>query len=72
MYICNHRCFKTHYDTTVLNTNLKLYVEMRGLCEMDTNVIIELPRQLLKIHKVHENTTCSLWELALRRIYIER
>ncbi|XP_050462186.1 protein lap1-like isoform X1 [Cataglyphis hispanica] len=65
-------CFKTHYNTTVLNANMKLYIEMRGLYEMDADVIIELPRQLLKIHKIHENTTCSLWELALRRIYIER
>ncbi|XP_032683827.1 leucine-rich repeat-containing protein 28-like isoform X2 [Odontomachus brunneus] len=65
-------CFKTHYDTNVLSTNIKLYIEMKGLYENDTDVIIELPRQLLKIHEFHKNVTCSLWELALRKIYTER
>lgn len=45
---------------------------MKGLYENDTDVIIELPRQLLKIHEFHKNVTCSLWELALRKIYTER
>ncbi|XP_012056811.1 PREDICTED: leucine-rich repeat-containing protein 28 [Atta cephalotes] len=65
-------CFKTHYDTNVLNTNIKLYIKMKRLHEIDADVIIELPRQMLKIHEVHENVTCSLWELALRKIYTER
>ncbi|XP_011157897.1 leucine-rich repeat-containing protein 28 isoform X2 [Solenopsis invicta] len=64
-------CFKTHYDTNVLNTNIKLYIKMKELYEKD-DFIIELPRQLLKIHEVHENVTCSLWELALRKVYTER
>lgn len=74
MCICiyNHRCFKTHYDTNVLNTNMKLYVTMKGLYETDGDIIIELPRQILKIHEVDENVTCSLWELALRKVYTER
>lgn len=70
--ICNHRCFKTHYNTSVLNTNIRLYIEMKGLYETNDDVIIELPRQLLRIHKAHENVTCSLWELALRKVYTER
>jgi len=45
---------------------------MKGLYETDTNIIIELPRQLLKIHEIHENVTCSLCELALRKVYTER
>ncbi|XP_011688191.1 PREDICTED: leucine-rich repeat-containing protein 28 isoform X2 [Wasmannia auropunctata] len=65
-------CFKTHYDTNVLNTNIKLYVRMKELFETDADIIIELPRQLLKIHEVCENVTCSLWELALRKVYTER
>ncbi|KAG5330642.1 LRC28 protein, partial [Acromyrmex charruanus] len=65
-------CFKTHYDTNVLNTNIKLYIKMKRLHEIDADVIIELPRQMLKIHEVHENVTCSLWELALRKVYTER
>ncbi|XP_019698581.1 leucine-rich repeat protein SHOC-2 isoform X2 [Harpegnathos saltator] len=65
-------CFKTHYNTNVSSTNIKLYIETKGLYENKTDIIIELPRQLLKIHKVHENVTCSLWELALRKIYTER
>ncbi|XP_014487758.1 PREDICTED: leucine-rich repeat protein SHOC-2-like isoform X2 [Dinoponera quadriceps] len=65
-------CFKTRYDANVLSTNIKLYIEKKGLYENDTDIIIELPRQLLKIHEVHENVTCSLWELALRKIYTER
>ncbi|KYN15564.1 Leucine-rich repeat-containing protein 28 [Trachymyrmex cornetzi] len=65
-------CFKTHYDTNVLNTNIKLYIKMKKLHEIDADVIIELPRQMLKIHEVHENVTCSLWELALRKVYTER
>ncbi|XP_011058977.1 PREDICTED: leucine-rich repeat-containing protein 28 isoform X1 [Acromyrmex echinatior] len=65
-------CFKTHYDTNVLNTNIKLYIKMKRLHEINADVIIELPRQMLKIHEVHENVTCSLWELALRKVYTER
>jgi len=75
MCICiyNHRCFKTHYDTNVLSTNIKLYIKMKDLFPRYMNdTIIELPRQLLKVHEVHENVTCSLWELALRKVYTER
>lgn len=45
---------------------------MKQLDENNADVIIELPRQLLKIHKLHENVTCSLWELALRKVYVDR
>lgn len=76
MYVYNHRCFKTHYDASVINTNIKLYVETKILYEMNNvimnDVIIELPRQLLKIHEIHENAICSLWELALRKVYTDR
>ncbi|XP_018406666.1 PREDICTED: leucine-rich repeat protein SHOC-2-like isoform X2 [Cyphomyrmex costatus] len=65
-------CFKTHYDTNMLNTNTKLYIKMKGLHEINADVIIELPRQMLKIHEVHENVTSSLLELALRKVYTER
>ncbi|XP_020291569.1 leucine-rich repeat protein soc-2-like isoform X2 [Pseudomyrmex gracilis] len=69
-------CFKTHYDASVINTNIKLYVETKILYEMNNvimnDVIIELPRQLLKIHEIHENAICSLWELALRKVYTDR
>ncbi|KAL6260353.1 hypothetical protein P5V15_007884 [Pogonomyrmex californicus] len=66
------RCFKTHCDSDMFNTNIKLHIKMKGLYKTDGDIIIELPRQLLKIHKVHENVICSLWELALRKIYTER
>ncbi|KAF7390269.1 hypothetical protein HZH68_012126 [Vespula germanica] len=33
------------------------------------NIVIELPRQILRIHNVNENKTVSLWELALRKVY---
>ncbi|XP_011871828.1 PREDICTED: leucine-rich repeat-containing protein 28 isoform X2 [Vollenhovia emeryi] len=64
-------CFKTHYDTNVLSTNIKLYIKTKDL-PMNHDTIIELPRQLLKVHEVRENVTCSLWELALRKVYAER
>ncbi|XP_018318092.1 leucine-rich repeat-containing protein 28 isoform X2 [Mycetomoellerius zeteki] len=70
-YLLAFGCFKTHYDTNVLNTNIKLYIKLKRLYEIN-DVIIELPRQMLKIHEVHENVTCSLWELALRKVYTER
>ncbi|RLU23245.1 hypothetical protein DMN91_003448 [Ooceraea biroi] len=63
-------CFKSHDD--VLNTNIKLYIEMKGFYKKNADVIIELPRQLLKVHGVHENATCSLLELALRKVYTGR
>lgn len=56
----------------MLNTNIKLYIEMKGFYEKNADVIIELPRQLLKVHGVGENATCSLLELALRKVYTER
>lgn len=73
----DHRCFKTHYDgdDDASNANIKLRVKTKGVHENDggdDNVTIELPRQLLKIHEAHENATCSLWELALRKVYTER
>lgn len=34
--------------------------------------MIDLPRQLLKVHNIHENKVISLWELALRKVYTER
>lgn len=65
-------CSKTQCDTKALNANIKLYIQAKGLYENNDNTIIVLPRQLLKIHEVHENVTCSLLELALRKVYTER
>ncbi|KAL0112930.1 hypothetical protein PUN28_012288 [Cardiocondyla obscurior] len=65
-------CFKTRYDTNVLSTNIKLYIKTKDLFPMNHDTIIKLPRQLLKVHEVHENVTCSLLELALRKVYTER
>lgn len=65
----NHRCFATCYENTTLHTNIKLKIKIN---EKDTDFIIELPRQLLKVHNILENTVISLWELSLRKVYTER
>lgn len=65
----NHRCFATCYENTTLHTNIKLKIKIN---EKDTDFIIELPRQLLKVHNIFENTVISLWELSLRKVYTER
>lgn len=65
----NHRCFATCYENTTLHTHIKLKIKIN---EKDTDFIIELPRQLLKVHNILENTVISLWELSLRKVYTER
>ncbi|XP_017754325.1 PREDICTED: leucine-rich repeat-containing protein 28-like [Eufriesea mexicana] len=70
--ILNHGCFTKYRDNTTLYTNIKLKIKINALHEKDTDPIIELPRQLLKVHNVHENKVISLWELALRKVYTER
>lgn len=71
-HICNHRCFNIHCKSNALSTNIKLNIRINTLYEKNTYCIIELPRQLLKVHNIYENTTVSLWELSLRKVYIER
>lgn len=68
----NHRCFKTYCGSNVLHTNIKLNIKINTVTGRDTNFMIELPRQLLKVYNLYENTVVSLWELALRKIYTER
>ncbi|XP_076276484.1 uncharacterized protein LOC143207054 isoform X2 [Lasioglossum baleicum] len=70
--ILNYGCFKSHCDNTVLRTNIKLNIKINALHGEDTEFAIELPRQLLKVHNIHENTVVSLWELALKKAYTER
>ncbi|XP_031840763.1 uncharacterized protein LOC116430574 isoform X2 [Nomia melanderi] len=70
--ILSYGCFKSHYESTVLRTNIKLNVKINTLHGEDTGFTIELPRQLLKVHNIHENTVVSLWELALKKTYTER
>ncbi|XP_077274374.1 uncharacterized protein LOC143904035 isoform X1 [Temnothorax americanus] len=64
------RYFKTHYDTNGLS--IKLHIKTKDFFPINYDATIELPRQLLKVHEVHENVTCSLLELALRKVYTER
>ncbi|XP_017881341.1 leucine-rich repeat-containing protein 28-like isoform X2 [Ceratina calcarata] len=68
--ILGYGCFRMQYEDTTLHANIKL--KINALHEEDTDYIIELPRQLLKVYNVEENTVVSLWELALRKIYTER
>ncbi|XP_076674952.1 uncharacterized protein LOC143372548 isoform X2 [Andrena cerasifolii] len=70
--ILGHGCFKSNYENTVLRTNIKLNIIINALHGKDTDFLIVLPRQLLKVYNVHESTVVSLWELALRRSYTER
>lgn len=70
--IYNHRCFTTHCENNTLYTNIKLKIKIDALHEKDTDLMIDLPRQLLKVHNIHENKVISLWELALRKVYTER
>ncbi|XP_066587868.1 leucine-rich repeat protein lrrA-like isoform X1 [Prorops nasuta] len=55
---------KTNYKDKFSNMNIKLSLQ-------DNNVLIELPRQLLKVYNIYQNTATSLYELAIRRIYVE-
>ncbi|KOC63831.1 Leucine-rich repeat-containing protein 28 [Habropoda laboriosa] len=52
--------------------NVKLNNVINAPYEENTDFMIELPRQLLKVHNIHENIVISLWELALRKVYTER
>ncbi|XP_076755027.1 uncharacterized protein LOC143425865 isoform X1 [Xylocopa sonorina] len=70
--ILGYGCFTMHCENTTLHTNIKLMVKINALHGKDIDIIIELPRQLLKVHNVHENTVIPLWELALRKVYTER
>ncbi|XP_033329838.2 uncharacterized protein LOC117222313 isoform X1 [Megalopta genalis] len=70
--ILSYGCFKSHCENTVLRTNIKLNIKINALHGEDTDFAIELPRQLLKVHNIHENTVVSLWELALKKAYTER
>ncbi|XP_060811744.1 leucine-rich repeat-containing protein 28-like [Bombus pascuorum] len=70
--ILGHRCFTTHCENNTLYTNIKLKIKIDALHEKDTDLMIDLPRQLLKVHNIHENKVISLWELALRKVYTER
>ncbi|CAK9809673.1 Leucine-rich repeat-containing protein 28 [Anthophora plagiata] len=54
------------------NINVKLNNVINAPYEENTDFMIELPRQLLKVHNIHENVAVSLWELALRKVYTER
>nr|XP_050859813.1 leucine-rich repeat and death domain-containing protein 1-like isoform X1 [Vespula vulgaris]XP_050859814.1 leucine-rich repeat and death domain-containing protein 1-like isoform X1 [Vespula vulgaris]XP_050859815.1 leucine-rich repeat and death domain-containing protein 1-like isoform X1 [Vespula vulgaris]XP_050859817.1 leucine-rich repeat and death domain-containing protein 1-like isoform X1 [Vespula vulgaris] len=66
--ILGYKCFKLKYDDNQsLNTNIKLNIKIDASC--NKNIVIELPRQILRIHNVNENKTVSLWELALRKVY---
>ncbi|XP_003690976.1 protein lap1 [Apis florea] len=67
--ILAYGCFATCYENTTLHTHIKLKIKIN---EKDTDFIIELPRQLLKVHNILENTVISLWELSLRKVYTER
>lgn len=70
--ILGYRCFTTHCENNTLYTNIKLKIKIDALHEKDTGLMIDLPRQLLKVHNIHENKVISLWELALRKVYTER
>ncbi|XP_076159971.1 uncharacterized protein LOC143143026 isoform X2 [Ptiloglossa arizonensis] len=70
--ILGYGYFKPHCENTVLHRNIKLNIKINALHGKDTDFMIELPRQLLKVHNICENTVVSLWELALRKAYTER
>ena len=56
----------------MLRTNIRLNIKINALHGKDTDFMIVLPRQLLKVYNAHESTVVSLWELALRKSYSER
>ncbi|XP_029050098.1 leucine-rich repeat protein SHOC-2-like isoform X1 [Osmia bicornis bicornis] len=70
--VLGYGCFKTYCGSNVLHTNIKLNIKINTITGRDTNFMIELPRQLLKVYNLYENAVVSLWELALRKIYTER
>ncbi|KAK1133642.1 hypothetical protein K0M31_011435 [Melipona bicolor] len=70
--VLGYGCFTTHCENNTLRTNIKLKIKINALHEKDTDFTIDLPRQLLKVHNIHENKVISLWELALRKVYTER
>ncbi|XP_012142237.2 uncharacterized protein LOC100882442 isoform X1 [Megachile rotundata] len=70
--ILGYGCFKTHCENNVLRRNIKLNIKINAINGKDSDFIIELPRQLLKVYKTYENTVISLWELALRKVYTGR
>lgn len=68
--ILGYKCFKVKCENSTLSTNIKLNIKVNSPC--NKNVVIELPRQILRIHNVNDNRTVSLWELALRKVYKQR
>ncbi|XP_046830787.1 leucine-rich repeat-containing protein 28-like isoform X2 [Vespa crabro] len=66
--ILGYKCFKLKCeDNQSLNANIKLNIKLDASC--NKSIVIELPRQILRVHNVNENKTVSLWELALRKVY---
>ncbi|XP_043504131.1 leucine-rich repeat and death domain-containing protein 1 isoform X1 [Polistes fuscatus] len=66
--ILGYKCSKLKCaNDESLSTNIKLNIKIDTPC--NKNIVIELPRQILRIHNVNENETVSLWELALRKVY---
>ncbi|XP_043253659.1 leucine-rich repeat-containing protein 7 isoform X1 [Colletes gigas] len=70
--VLGYGCLKMNCENTVLHTNIKLNIKINAVHGKDTDFMIELPRQLFKVHNIRENTVVSLWELALRKAYTKR
>lgn len=70
--ILGYGCFQMHYDNNMSYSNIKLKIKINKMPEGSNDFSIELPRQLLKVHNVYENSTISLWELAMRKAYTVR
>ncbi|XP_033216110.1 leucine-rich repeat-containing protein 28-like isoform X2 [Belonocnema kinseyi] len=62
-------CFLSIPRSDFRSCNIKLRLsEEIGIEE----ITIDLPRQLMTVHKISENVVTSLWELALRKVYSTR
>ncbi|KAJ8680198.1 hypothetical protein QAD02_015985 [Eretmocerus hayati] len=62
-------CFRSNSTISKHKVSLTLTLVPGNSHNEHKEIRIELPRQLLVIHSHYENTTTSLWELSLRRIY---
>ncbi|XP_043483311.1 leucine-rich repeat and calponin homology domain-containing protein 2 [Leptopilina heterotoma] len=68
--VISRGCFqKTTIESKSRNQKLKISPDDY---EGSEEITIEFPPQLLKIHKISDNVVCTLYELALRKVYKNR
>ncbi|OXU23695.1 hypothetical protein TSAR_016035 [Trichomalopsis sarcophagae] len=65
-------CFRSKSKKSDRLINIKLLLVSENNHGEHKQIVIELPRQLLTVHSLHENKAISLWEMSLRKVYLSR